>query len=114
MRGEVWRRSRYLVAHVLGEVWEEPVPLPELVESASVLLDEKGRPKWSAKTVENTVRDLAAFGAVEKSRRGRDVMVVATVLGKAWVAGVVLPGIRGKGVDGRELAEAVAELVDGD
>lgn len=107
MQGEVWRRSRWLVAHVMGEAWDEPVRLPDLVESAAVLVDEQGRPKWSAKTVENTVRDLVAFGALRIAQRGRDRLVSVSVLGRAWVAGVALPPMGGSALE-----EAATELLD--
>lgn len=111
MRGEVWRRSRLLVAWILGRTWDEEVSLPVLVDEAlEELLDEHGRPKWSAKTIENTVRDLVAFGALSKTKRGRDQVLAATILGKAWNVGVVLPPIRGESEEGLSLEESLLEL----
>lgn len=107
MQGEVWRRSRYLVAWILGETWDDEVRLPALIDRAlEELVDENERARWSAKTVENTVRDLVAFGALRVVQRGRDRVLSATVLGKAWNAGEVLPPIGGD-----ELEAAVTELL---
>lgn len=106
MQGEVWRRSRFLVAWILGETWDDEVRLPDLVDRAlEELLDENERARWSAKTVENTVRDLVAFGALRVVQRGRDRVLSGTILGKAWSAGEVLPPI------GEDLEEAVDGLL---
>ena len=109
MQGEVWRRSRFLVAWILGETWDQEVRLPDLIDGAlEELVDENDRARWSAKTVENTVRDLVAFGALRVVQRGRDRVHTATILGKAWNAGEVLPPI------GPELEAAVDELLEVD
>lgn len=100
-----------LVAWILGETWDEEVALPDLVSGAlEELLDDQGRPKWSAKTVENTVRDLVAFGALSKVKRGRDQVLEATILGKAWNSGILLPPIRGRSEDEETLEELALEL----
>lgn len=97
MQGELWRRSRVLVGHLVGVVLEadpEPVPLVELRAGACDLLDSRGK-AWSAKTVANTVADLEAFGVVRVTARGgraSDRVVTMTVLGLAWYAGRLLPG----------------------
>lgn len=109
MKGEVWRRSRYLVVSLLGYVEEEgEVRLPELVSYGAELEDEEGRPRWSARTVENATKDLAAFGAFRIASRGRDRVVEVTILGRAWAAGVLLPGPGELG----KLEDAVVELED--
>ena len=96
MQGEIWRRSRYLIALLWGEVIEahpEPVRLAELIAAGCDMVDPEGVPRWQRKTVENVMRDLAAFGAVRVKEKdgGRDRLVSATVLGLAWQAGVPIP-----------------------
>lgn len=95
MQGEIWRRSRVLVAELLGTVIEEPggVHLPDLVEAGVRLADREGHQRWPAKTVDNTIRDLAAFGAVRVSTHGKRRVVHATVLGMAWSRRMLLPGL---------------------
>lgn len=63
--------------------------------------------RWGRKTVENTVRDLAAFGAVRIVSRGRDRVVAMTVLGLAWLEGEILPGM----FDAEELERESKRLV---
>ena len=110
MQGEVWRRSRFLVAWILGETWDQEVRLPDLIDGAlEELVDENDRARWSAKTIENTVRDLVAFGALRVVQRGRDRILTASILGKAWIAGELLPPIGGD-----ELEAAVTELLEVD
>lgn len=121
MTGEIWRRSKWLVVHLVSTVAEAGEPgefLPRLVDDAArirrpmpstpaewvgvgpdesaVVHPDRDGPRveqWSTKTVENTVGDLCAFGVLRKVDRGRDRYVVATVLGRAWLAGVLLPGL---------------------
>lgn len=91
---ELWRRSRSLVSLLLGEVVESElgwVPLPVLMEEGRSVLGEHGRPRWSERTVRNTVADLERFGALAVRGGKSDRRVYATTLGVAWLAGVVLP-----------------------
>lgn len=116
MQGEIWRRSRYLVVTILGELEDGAVLLPALVARLSRLAGPAvdGVPPaflWSAKTVENTLLDLCSFGAIRKIDRNRDRFVEVTVLGRAWLAGVLLPGPG----EGDLLRVAMVELLaDGD
>lgn len=94
MTGEIWRRSRVLVAHLVGEVREVgEVGIPALIRSADDLTDPEAEGSgWSPKTVENVIRDLADFGVFRVvSRPGRDRSVRVSVLGEAWLARVLLP-----------------------
>lgn len=108
MAGAIWRRRGALVEWLVDAVVAAPegVPLLELVEAGSHVRDDRG---WRAspKTVDNTVLDLCAFGAVRKVHQGREVRVVATVLGLAWRDGVVLPWLEERAV----LAERGDELL---
>lgn len=93
IQGEVWRRSKLLVAVLLGEVLdEEEVSLPDLVALGAATKDDEGLVVWSEKTVSNVVRDLADFGAfrvVQRTRKDRAVRL--TILGLAWIEGELLP-----------------------
>lgn len=83
-------RSPALVAAVLGLVYDsdEPVPWNEAVEK----LTADGRP-W--KTVENTIYELVAFGAIHRigkaDRRGDTRALKPTPLGRAWLEREILP-----------------------
>lgn len=87
-----WRSPR-LVVELLGYVYdaEEPIPWLELVDTFS---EGDGR-SW--KTVENTVYDLVAFGALHRvgkpgDRRRPDTRALkATALGRAWLDRELLP-----------------------
>ena len=98
MQGELWRRSRLLIKVLWGEVLRvdpEPVRLVELIalgcDTPGPNPGPQGSQHWSRKTVENTIRDMAAFGLVRVKERGRDRVVSATPLGLAWRAQVLLP-----------------------
>lgn len=110
VQGELWRRSRLLIAHLVGEVLDvDEVRLVDLVASARALEDEEGVAVWSEKTISNVVRDLADFGAFRILNRQRgDRAVRLTILGRAWLAGVILPGIPGLSL----LEAAVEELFE--
>lgn len=115
VRGEVWRRSRPLVAMLLGAVEEADggeLALPDLVGVGAEVVDDEGRAVWAQRTVLNTVHDLASFGAVQiVTRNRRDRVVSVTVLGSAWLAGELLPG---PSESFKVLRLAMAELFDVD
>lgn len=111
----MWRRSRYLCAAILaGEVDDEPRPLRDLVAELAALPDTRvarvGRPRWSSKTVRNTIGDLQRFGAVALLDRGHgERVVVPTTLGRAWAAGVPLPGLEELPMLGDAVARMLAD-----
>lgn len=87
----MWRRSRWLVVALLGEVFESGrVTVRDLVAFGAALEDQTGVARWSGATVEKVVRELAAFGVVRVTGE-RPPMVVPTVLGRAWLERVLLP-----------------------
>lgn len=96
MQGAIWRRSRFLVRYLVGVLVDEdpePVRLPDLVGAMEEVIGPEGRPRWSRKTVENAVRDLAAFGAIRVTERGRDRVATLTIMGLAWRAGIPMPSL---------------------
>jgi hypothetical protein len=98
MQGEIWRRSRFLIAFLLEEIQgseNQESRLPDLIAHGASIPNQKrpGETLWSAKTVENTIRELVAFGALRLAQRGRDRFAIVTVLGLAWVHGQALPKI---------------------
>lgn len=110
MQGEIWRRSRSLVAFLVGQA-EAEVRVPDLYGFAAAIRKEDGSgPRWSPKTIENTVRDMAAFGLIRVMERGRDRVAMVTVLGRAWLAGVALPNLG----DFSELEDAVVAMLGED
>lgn len=93
MQGEIWRRSPDLVGLLWAEVFDagEAVRMPDLVAAlvgSSHNVGSAGRPRWSAKTVDNVIGDMCAFGALRKVRAGRDYLVDLTLLGAAWFEGL--------------------------
>lgn len=113
MHGEIWRRSVPLMGILIGMVIdsEDGVPLPELVKVGSSLVDQRTeRPRWSPKTVENTVRDLASFGVFRVTQRKKDRVFSITILGRAWIEREILPGLG----DLRSLEVAVEVLFAGE
>lgn len=106
MQGGIWRRNRVLVDWLVGCVVSarvDGVGLAELVEGGARVVLDDGR-TVSHKTVDNVIGDLCAFGVVRKVRRHGDVWIAMTVLGRAWLAGVDLPGL------GPDLGPVVLEL----
>ncbi len=94
MRGKLWYRSQTLVMEIMAAL-SERVPsemdLRELESICGLVRDRRGE-GWAKKTIEETIRDLADFGAVRlldapssDGRRGpRERVVRLTVLGAAW------------------------------
>lgn len=88
----LYARSADLVAAILDAVYDdpEPIPWPDLVHAFTT-------ERTPAKTVENTLYDLAAFGALHRTgkpadRRRPDTRAVRqTDLGRAWLAGELPP-----------------------
>lgn len=84
-------RDRTLVLSILDYVYEadEPIPWNELLEVFGL---EQDRP---VKTVEGTLYELVAFGAmhrVGKVTRAKDTRALKpTALGKAWIDRELLP-----------------------
>lgn len=116
-------RSPELVVGILGYVYEadEPIPWEELV----AVFSSENRP-W--KTVENTIYDLVAFGALHRigkpsdRRRGDTRALKATPLGRSWLERELLPLPTDPGGDEQgdedlealELADRIAEELAGD
>lgn len=86
-------RPRTLILAILGTIYDDPDPTPWSPLIAH-FADNSNHP---AKTIENTLYDLAAFGAITRighPRQGRlpDTRALkATPLGRAWLAGQLLP-----------------------
>lgn len=84
-------RSAALVLALLGMITDddEPTPWNALIDHMT------SGSKYSAKTIENTLADLAQFGAVQRIgtyQPRRDTRSVRmTPLGLAWLAGELLP-----------------------
>jgi hypothetical protein len=85
-------RSPALVLALLGLITDDddPVPWNALIEHFS------SGSKYTAKTIENTLGDLAKFGAIQRigqyaPRRGDTRAVRMTPLGLAWLAGELVP-----------------------
>jgi hypothetical protein len=93
--GPISRRAPELVLAVLGHVYEaeEPVPWLEVVGQFS-------SDRWPWKTVENTLYDLVAFGALHRigkpghTRQPDTRALRPTFLGRAWLD-QDLPGLPG-------------------
>ena len=116
-RHPVYRRSRGLIIGIVAylDAAENPVPWDDLLRTFS-------SEDRSWKTLENTIRDLEAFGAIHRigkpadRRRPDSRALVATPLGRAWLDQEVppLPGADVDDVpdDPFELAEAISDAVD--
>lgn len=91
-RSALYARPADLILAILDAVYDdpEPIPWPDLVHAFTT----SDVPR---KTIENTLYDLVAFGALHKvgkagGRRSADTRAVRqTPLGRAWLAGEVLP-----------------------
>jgi hypothetical protein len=87
MTGALYARSADLVAAILDAVYDdpEPIPWPDLVHAFTT----EATPR---KTIENTIYDLVAFGALHRTgrpadRRHADTRALRqTELGRAWLA----------------------------
>ncbi len=84
-------RSPELVTAIIGALEDagEPVPWTAMIATFT-------GPRHTAKTIENTLNDLAKFGAVQRigvyRDRWNDTRAVrATALGSAWFAGETIP-----------------------
>lgn len=79
-------RSPELIIALLGHVYEADGPVPWLV-----LVDAYSSDRWPWKTVENTIYDLVAFGALHKvgkagAGRTPDTRALRpTALGRGWL-----------------------------
>lgn len=90
--GPLRRRNPDLIHHLLGYVYEadEPVPWLDIVDHYS-----NDRHPW--KTVENTIYDLVAFGALHRigkpgAGRTPDTRALKpTALGRAWLDQDLIP-----------------------
>jgi hypothetical protein len=91
-RPPLTKRNRRLVDAILATLYpdddEEPTPFPwnELVDAFSG--------QYEPKTIDNTLRDLVAFGAAHKvgtiGRNGDTRALLPTPLGRAWLDRVTL------------------------
>jgi len=85
-RHPIYRRSPELVLAVLGLVYEADEPIPWLD-----LLGQLTTDRYPWKTVENTLYDLIAFGALHRigkpglTRTPDTRALKATPLGRAWL-----------------------------
>lgn len=90
--GPIARRAPELVLAVLGHVYEAEEPVPWLD-----LVGEYSSDRWPWKTVENTLYDLVAFGALHRvgkpghTRLPDTRALRPTGLGRAWLERELLP-----------------------
>lgn len=88
----LYRRSPDLIAALLDAVYDDPEPIPwtDLVHAYTTT-------DLPRKTIENTLYDLIAFGALHRigkpgTRRTPDTRALRqTPLGRAWLDGELLP-----------------------
>lgn len=112
-RHPVYRRRRSLVVGIVGFLADQEAPIP-WDELLAVFRTED----LSWRTIENTIRDLEAFGAlhrVGKVVKGKDTRaLLATPLGRAWLEAelVPLPGEHHDDDDVEDLPEDPFELAD--
>ena len=91
-RPALYARSADLILAILAAVYDDPEPIPwtDLVHAYTTA-------DVPRKTIENTLYDLVAFGALHKvgkagTRRTADTRAVRqTELGRAWLAGELPP-----------------------
>lgn len=83
-------RSPALVLALCGMIADDDGPVPW-----NALVDNMSAGRYAAKTIENTLADLAQFGAIQRigTYKPRDDTraVRMTPLGLAWLAGELLP-----------------------
>lgn len=85
-------RPTALVFEILATVYETDTPTPWLALIHSELSD-----RWPSKTVENTIYELVAFGALHRigqpgTRNRPDTRALRpTTLGRAWLDRTLLP-----------------------
>lgn len=83
-------RAPALILALLGTIYDDPDPIPwnSLVEHFASQSD------YTSKTIENTLADLAAFGAIQRIGQytpKHDTRAVrATTLGQAWLDQTIL------------------------
>ena len=91
-RSPLYRRSPELVSALLGHVYETEDPVPWLD-----LVGQYSSDRWPWKTVENTLYDLVAFGALHRvgkpghARTPDTRALKPTALGRAWLERDLLP-----------------------
>lgn len=110
MGAQIWRRSRFLISEILAELSdaEGGVSLPVVMDLGLSFTKDDGRPRWSERTVRNTIADLEGFGAVSVTGPVHDRRVKVTTLGLAWMAQRVLPAP----MEMNELEGAVEDLAE--
>lgn len=114
-RHPVYRRRRTLVVGLVAWLADQPEPVPW-----DDVLHAFRSDGTSWRTLENTIRDLVAFGALHiigraRARGGADTRaLVATPLGLAWLEGrpVPLPGEHDLEADLEDRLEEADEIAD--